>query len=127
MPHKVVFLQHGIMESSGTWLVNPSSRSLGNPCTLRFGERNSWHSPDFLYSKNPKTNEDFPKFFEMFLLAYISTKKNECRPNGTFAFFLAILLAAKGYDVWLGNSRGNRYSRTHARLSPKSAQFWKFR
>jgi hypothetical protein len=27
---KVVFLQHGVMQSSGTWLVNPSSRSLGN-------------------------------------------------------------------------------------------------
>ena len=25
---KAVFLQHGVAESSGTWLVNPSSRSL---------------------------------------------------------------------------------------------------
>ena len=27
-PKKAVFLQHGVIESSGTWLVNPSSRSL---------------------------------------------------------------------------------------------------
>ncbi len=27
-PKKAVFLQHGVLESSGTWIVNPSSRSL---------------------------------------------------------------------------------------------------
>ncbi|XP_046640894.1 lipase member K-like [Daphnia pulicaria] len=63
---KVVLLMHGVVESSGTWVVNPSSRSL------------------------------------------------------------AILLAAQSYDVWLGNFRGNRYSKSHIRLSPKQAQFWKF-
>jgi hypothetical protein len=29
-PKKAVFIQHGVVESSGTWLVNPSSRSLRN-------------------------------------------------------------------------------------------------
>ena len=28
-PKKVVLLMHGVVESSGTWLVNPYSRSLG--------------------------------------------------------------------------------------------------
>nr|CAH0101930.1 unnamed protein product [Daphnia galeata] len=65
-PKKVVLLMHGVVESSGTWLVNPSSRSL------------------------------------------------------------AILLADQSYDVWLGNYRGNRYSRRHITLNPKQAQFWKF-
>ncbi|XP_023946660.2 lipase 1-like [Bicyclus anynana] len=40
---------------------------------------------------------------------------------------LAIYLANKGYDVWLANTRGNRYSRRHKTLNPdKDSEFWKF-
>jgi lysosomal acid lipase/cholesteryl ester hydrolase len=33
-------------------------------------------------------------------------------------------LANKGYDVWLGNIRGNRYS--NAALSPLKRDYWEF-
>ncbi|XP_011705273.1 PREDICTED: lipase 1-like, partial [Wasmannia auropunctata] len=39
---------------------------------------------------------------------------------------LAFILANQGYDVWLGNFRGNVYSRTHVSLSPSDSKFWNF-
>lgn len=39
---------------------------------------------------------------------------------------LAYLLADAGYDVWLGNARGNIYSRANKLISLKHPKFWHF-
>ena len=62
----VVYLQHGLLDSSDTWIVNDEDKAPG------------------------------------------------------------FVLANKGYDVWLGNSRGNKHSRNHTYLKTNSPQFWQF-
>lgn len=43
-------------------------------------------------------------------------------PERGFAF----ILADAGYDVWLGNVRGNTHSRRHVSMSPDRRRFWDF-
>lgn len=39
---------------------------------------------------------------------------------------LALILHDMGYDVWLGNARGNAYSRSHLNFSTDSKAYWDF-
>ncbi|KAI1279532.1 Lysosomal acid lipase/cholesteryl ester hydrolase [Halotydeus destructor] len=39
---------------------------------------------------------------------------------------LAFALARRGYDVWLANWRGNKYSNEHSLVNTSSAEYWRF-
>lgn len=39
---------------------------------------------------------------------------------------LAFYLVESGYDVWMGNARGNKYSQWHLTKNPNNADFWEF-
>jgi len=39
---------------------------------------------------------------------------------------LAFIMSDAGYDVWLGNYRGNTYSRRHEHLDPDEYDYWRF-
>ncbi|XP_063622490.1 lipase 3-like [Cydia splendana] len=63
---KVVFLMHGIIESSDSWILQGPNKALG------------------------------------------------------------YILADNGYDVWMGNSRGNKHAMYHKELDAKNSDFWEF-
>ena len=94
----VVFVQHGLLCSSADFVLSDPPKALGVYICRDF----SYHSR---HIKPTCTS-----------LSYIFSFSN-----------VAFILSDAGYDVWLGNYRGNTYSRAHEHLDPEELDFWQFR
>lgn len=74
------------------------------------------------YSKNTGDDGRRPVMFLMHGLLCSSSDWVLSGPTNGLAF----ILSDAGYDVWMGNARGNTYSRKHADKSPLFQPFWNF-
>lgn len=69
------------------------------------------------YYKTPKP----PAYFQHGLLdsadGWVCNDESRCLPY---------IMANEGFDVWIGNSRGNKYCKRHTKFDVKSFEFWQF-
>lgn len=104
-----VLVQHGHLTNSAESLSSGPENSLGiNIQTFDFSEQNiAFLHPSILSCMNYPSSSNLISIFKLFL------------PTGHY-------LADVGYDVWLGNTRGTRYSNKHVRFDTDERKYWDF-
>lgn len=79
-----------------------------------------------LFRVNSKTDNTDPNSKPAVFLQHGISDDGHCFFENGDQIGLGNLLAQNGFDVWVGNSRGNKYSREHKTLDVKSKEFWEF-
>jgi len=74
--------------------------------------------------KNGKENNKISKGVVFMQHGFLQNSEAWIAPGPNRA--LPYILSRNGYDVWLGNNRGNKYSYKHVSFSPNQDEFWDF-
>ncbi|XP_055844313.1 lipase 3-like [Episyrphus balteatus] len=75
---------------------------------------------------SPKLNNSMEHRPVVFLMHGVLSSSADWVVVGPLDNALAFVLSDAGYDVWLGNARGNTYSRKHVLRNPLFKSFWNF-
>ncbi|KAJ2848803.1 cholesterol esterase [Coemansia brasiliensis] len=89
--------------------------------TAAGSRRSSLESNNPMLSSRADGNKPVVLFWHGFML---NSECFVCHPD--WINVLPFRLAEAGYDVWLGNSRGNKYSYKHTKYVPSDRRFWDF-
>lgn len=78
------------------------------------------------YPSHPYKSEDYQDSEKVVFLQHGLMGSSDNWNTNTKEDSLAYLLSDAGYDVWMGNFRGNIYSRNHNRFTDNDPSFWRF-
>ncbi|XP_063921262.1 lipase member K-like [Zophobas morio] len=100
---------------------------------IRYWSRRCYYNPDVL-SNTPMMiiRNGFPlESFTIttqdgYILSLFRIPTGNNKSNGTVFLMHAFELVEKGYDVWLGSTRGTKFADSHLRFNTSSKDYWNF-
>lgn len=102
--------------------------SLNYPLEIHNVETNDGYSLKVFRIPGAKNEKDFKKNYlkQPILIQHGLLDSSDGWICNTEENSIPFILANKGFDVWLSNSRGNKHSKHHNTFSPLSREFWAF-